>query len=296
MTTNDSLLLSRSKLATFLACRRRFQLRYLEQRPWPEAPLSAADEQRLQRGQQFHQLVQRQFLGLNIEPVWPKPPLSTAAEEQQFLGMNMVPATIEDRTVRDWWLTFVRSSPQLPHGRLLPELTLTTPVGGHLLHGRFDLLVIGEEEGALFAHIFDWKTGRPQEESTLRHDWQTRLYLALLAEGGQALRDEGESRSLSADHIAITYWYTTAADAPHVIRYNQAWHRQNWAELTAIVAEIEAQRAAGGVWPLTEDWTLCRTCAYQALCGRQAAGTAVPIADDEESTAVAGQQLEPHFP
>lgn len=55
---------SRYKLLTFLACRRRFQLRYLVQQPWPDAP--QADEWRLasERGLAFHKLLERHFLGL----------------------------------------------------------------------------------------------------------------------------------------------------------------------------------------------------------------------------------------
>ncbi|HUM72486.1 MAG TPA: PD-(D/E)XK nuclease family protein, partial [Chloroflexota bacterium] len=164
---NETLLLSRGKLTTFLECRRRFQLRYLEEAAWPAAPLAVADEARLGLGQQFHELAQRHFLGLKIES-----------------------AAIQERTLRGWWLTFARFLPHLPHGRTLPELTLTIPIGRHLLHGRFDLLIIGEIDGRAFAHLYDWKTGRQPDETTLRHDWQTRLYLAMLAEGGQALWGE----------------------------------------------------------------------------------------------------------
>ncbi len=258
MSKNLRLLLSRSKLTTFLVCQRRFQLRYLEQRPWPEAPLPETDETRLERGRQFHQLVQRHFLGLKVEP-----------------------AAIADPGLRRWWLTFVQHQPGLPHGRALPELTLTIPIGAHLLHGRFDLLMLGEKEGAPFAHIFDWKTGKPQTDMTLRNDWQTRLYLAMLAEGAQALRADG--RHLLPDHIAITYWYTSEPDMPHTITYSQAWHQQNWAEISALVAHIEARQGQGGIWALTDDWSQCQACAYRVLCERQGAGPALSLAADDES-------------
>ena len=38
-----------------------------------------------------------------------------------------------------------------------------------------------------------------------------------------------------------------------------------------MVAEIDRQLAENE-WPLTDDWTECRHCAYRAICGRQAAG------------------------
>lgn len=274
----ETLLLSRTKLATFLACQRRFQLRYVDKRPWPELPLPEADEERLGRGQQFHQLLHRHFLGLPVES-----------------------ATVADRTVRGWWLTFEKYKPALPTGRVLPELTLTVPIGAHLLHGRFDLLVIGEENGRPLAHIFDWKTGRPQEETDLRHEWQTRLYLALLAEGGQALWDHA---NIAAEQISITYWYVNEPDKPRTIAYNQAWHSRNWAEIQQIVSQIEAQLADGsaagtadGRWPLTDDWSHCQSCQYQAFCGRQAAGSQTgDLADDGEPEILIETGLEPELP
>lgn len=265
------LLLSRTKLATFLTCQRRFQLRYVARRPWPELPLPEADEERLGRGQQFHQLLHRHFLGLPVES-----------------------AAIADRAVRGWWLTFEKYKPALPHGRTLPELTLTVPIGEHLLHGRFDLLVIGKENGRPLAHIFDWKTGRPQEETDLRHEWQTRLYLALLAEGGQALWGEEE---VALEQISITYWYVNEPDKPRTIRYDQAWHSRNWAEIQAIVSQIEAQLAEVTIWSLTEDWAQCRVCTYQALCGRQESGhPATGVSDDDELDITLETVLEPELP
>jgi hypothetical protein len=268
---DETLLLSRNKLATFLVCQRQFQLRYLERLMWPEAPLSAADTERLAQGQQFHRLVQRHFLGLPVEP-----------------------GTITDRTVRQWWLTFVQHQPRLPHGRFLPELTLTIPIGHHLLNGRFDLLLIGEENGAPFAHVFDWKTGKAQDEYTLRHDWQTRLYLAMLAEGGRALWGEDHGRLLQPEHVAITYWYVTNPDQPCTIHYHHTWHEQNWAEMSTLVAQIATQLAQGGIWPLTADWSSCQVCTYQAFCGRQAENAGTP--GDTTTSGIADEEVAERFP
>ncbi|MCP4363383.1 MAG: PD-(D/E)XK nuclease family protein [Chloroflexi bacterium] len=269
----QSLLLSRSKLATFLACRRRFDLRYLRPLPWPKTPLPEKDAERMERGQQFHQLLERHFLGLPVET-----------------------AAIADRQVRVWWRIFQRSQPPIPNGRPLPELTLTIPIGNHLLNGRFDLLVISEEAGRPSAYIFDWKTGKPQEETRLRHDWQTRLYLAMVAEGGQALGDNGRHTPIPPENIHLTYWYVHEPDTPRNIAYSQQGHKQNWTELQAIVTQIDDQLAQGENWPLTEDLTLCRTCAYQAFCGRQEAGQPVTQIDEDAPDETAAPNIEPALP
>lgn len=270
----ETLTLSRQRLQTFLICQRRFQLRYLKQLPWPEAPLSQEAEAAVERGQRFHRLLERHFLGL---------PLASGA--------------IEDAELQRWWTLFEQSGPALPAGRALAELSLTVPIGRHLLTGRFDLLVIGEDKsGQPFAHVFDWKTSRPPEEGQLPQDWQTRLYLALLAEGGHALSPG--NRAPDPDHIAMTYWYVAEPAAPRTIRYNSAWHSQNWEEIEALVARIDAQLVAGD-WPLTGNWDHCRYCAYQAYCGRQAAGQAGRLtesADDSEPDSVVEEWLEPELP
>ncbi len=272
---SQSLLLSQGKLEAFLTCQRRFYLRSLRRLPWPAAPLGDESEDALARGQQFHRVMERHFLGLDIAP-----------EE------------IDDGRVQHWWQVFRTSHLAVPSGQRLPEHRLTVPLGGHLLLGRFDLPVVGERDGRPFAHIFDWKTGRARPENKLRQDWQTRLYLALLAEGGGALWAQGgNGRSLSPDRVSLTYWYAAEPDTPRTIRYTSAWHAQNWADIQAIVAQIDAALAKDD-WPLTDDSAECPHCAYQVYCGRQAAGPSnlplpaeVEASDEEDFLA-----LEPQTP
>jgi hypothetical protein len=264
------LTLSRRQLADFLACQRRFQLRYLEHLPWPAAPTDDHLQQSLLQGQLFHQLLQRYFLGVT--------------PDEDALGSDQL---------RQWWQAFQQHGPALPPGRRLPELTLTVPIGRHLLTGRFDLLVLGENQ----AHIFDWKTeARPRREADLRADLQTRLYLALLAEGSQALVAPGAP--LATEAIAITYWYANDPAQSVTIPYSQAEHEQNWAELRAVVAAIEHRLEHPTIWPLTENLNECGRCAYQVFCDRQVAialAAAIEPAEDEalEET---NWQLEPEIP
>lgn len=272
---DSRLTLSQYKLAAFLACQRRFQLRYLRRLPWPATPLPAYTEQLLQHGQDFHQLLERHFLGLAVTS-----------------------AAIPDSQVRAWWQAFETHSPvkNLPaNARFLPETGLTVPLGNHLLYGRFDLLVIGEDDqNQPFAHIFDWKTGRAADAAELNGRWQTRLYLALLAEGGSAFWPQ--KIDLTPEQISLTYWYVQAPDTPITIRYSPAQHQENWATLQAYAARLD-EAATAGIWPLTEDWQHCRECAYQVFCQRQGAGSAVPELDEaEEPDAPDERLLMPELP
>ena len=263
-----SLTLSRTKFATFLACQRRFELRYLRQLPWPDAPLSEQATLVQSRGQQFHQLLERHFLGLSVE-------------------IN----EIRDGVVRGWWLAFQNGSPlsvlpsSLTSYKLRPELTLTIPIERHLLNGRFDLLINDNEK----AYIFDWKTGKPQPEHRLRLDWQTRLYLAMVAESSEAL-----GANFLPENISITYWYVSEPDVPRTIAYDARWHEENWTELKQLVRQIEIQLDEKS-WPLTSDLNECRFCAYQAYCGRQEAGIAEATLE-EDAEELESWQLEPNIP
>jgi hypothetical protein len=170
---------------------------------------------------------------------------------------------IEGDTIGRWWQTFKQQGPTLPKGdgRLFPELSLTVPIGRHLLTGRFDLLVLGD--GA--AHLYDWKTdSRPRSKADLTDDLQTRLYLALAVEGSPALE-----RPISPDHLSLTYWYANDPAAAVTFQYSEAWHRENWDGLLATVEAIEGQLQTETILPLTDDLSKCVHCAYQIYCGRQ---------------------------
>jgi hypothetical protein len=274
-TMSETLLLSRPKLAAFLSCPRRFQLRSLAHLPWPNVPEDVRAAETMTRGQQFHLLMERHFLGLEISPT-----------------------SIGNTAVSNWYQAFKNSNLSIPNGRFLPEHRLTVPVGNHLLLGRFDLLVVGEEDGNPFAHIYDWKTGKARHESVLREDWQTRLYLALLAEGEGALWPNdhlGNGISLQPEHITMTYWYATEPDAPRIIQYSQAEHARNWAEIQTIVAQLD-EHLAQDHWPLTDDWAQCRQCAYQVYCGRQEAGSDQTQLSEEEVVDEPDWLLEPNLP
>jgi CRISPR/Cas system-associated exonuclease Cas4 (RecB family) len=269
----EPLLLDQIALATFETCPRRFQLRDLEHLPWPSSPLDPKQSLAVERGQHFHRLVERYFLGLPVD-----------AE------------AVDDDVVRDWWQRFTRSNLKIPARRRWPEHRLTIPARNSYLNGRFDLLVLGEEDGKPYARIYDWKTSRPRSTADLQSAWQTRLYLALAAESGRALFPEG--RLLSPDRISMTYWYPAEADQPRVITYSKAEHQKNWSSIQELVAAIEAHDTRE-VWPLTDDWSHCRHCMYQAYCGRQEAGRVQAQSDSEEDESTlleTAELLEPQTP
>ena len=219
------------------ACPRRFYLRYLARVPWPEAPLGATQEEAYDRGHRFHRRVERHFLGL-------------VADEEE-----------NDPVLRVWWDTFRRQGPPLPPGRRFVETGLTVPIGNHFLTGRFDLLIVGaDESGQPAAHVFDWKTGDPRPLDRLRAAWQTRVYLAVLAQGGAALAPE-MAEAFAPDRLSFTYWYAAHhADgrARHGHRHAVAQsHGDQDAAATGLPAhQLRRQRPGSPARPLHRpgDW------------------------------------------
>ena len=256
----ERLTLTQAHLYTFQTCPRRFYLRYLARVPWPEAPLGAEQELAYDRGRRLHRWIERHFLGL---PATDADPI--------------------DPVLRVWWDTFRQQAPPLPAGRRFVEAGLTVPIGNHFLTGRFDLLVVSEDgAGPPAAHVFDWKTGDPRPLDRLRAAWQTRVYLAVLAQGGAALASD-LAPAFAPDRLSFTYWYAADPDRPRVIHYDAAAHHRNWADLEALVSRIDGLLGSGeDAWQLTDDLSACRHCAYQALTGRLAAGEAQSEPADEE--------------
>lgn len=234
----EPLTLTRHHLTTFLACRRQFQLRFKEAYPWPVRPQDAAQQRALMRGQRFHEMLHRHFLGLPVA------------------------APGGDPLLDEWWQRFIEAGPPPPPGLRLPELSVTVPLGNHLLAGRLDLLILNGDE----AHIFDWKTARLPGEAALRATWQTWLYPALVVAAGPALHPQGAP--IAPENVSLSYWSVATPGEPVHLPYSAAAHEQTWSQLVALAGEIDAMSRLPGDWPLTEELSICSACRYRVLCGR----------------------------
>jgi len=255
--------LSQSKIDSWTTCERQFQLRYVERSEWPAAPYSAESIAAMGLGEAFHMLVAQRIL----------------------LGPLFVAPSGMEPLLQKWWDDFLQQGllqrfdqQSISKGRV--ETSLAVQINEHIkLIGRVDLLWIGK--GSI--ELFDWKTGRSRTKLDLEHDWQTRIYMALLYQLRHVLFD-GE---ITAEQISMTYWYVREPKQSVKMSFDEAWHQQNWADLVTLAEQIENRLNDDGrtLWPLTPDHKACGRCLFNALCGRELAQPQVAAAweqDEEE--------------
>lgn len=248
---------TQTRLQDFLDCKRRFQLRYLLEQPWPAHVVEPpqAFEEHLEQGRLFHRLVHQYFLGLpadSLAKIASRPPL--------------------DR----WWQDFLTFGVEGIPLESVPEVTIVTTLDGFRLMGKFDLITPASS-GEI--SIIDWKTSKYiPSMSELRSRMQSRLYPFLLSKEGFERVGVPE---ITPDQISMRYWYTEEPESPLQFRYSQSQFEADKEFLSSLVHEIVSLQ--GDEFPRTNNIEMCRFCVYRSLCDRGAgAGTIGTLEDDLE--------------
>ncbi|MSP12203.1 MAG: PD-(D/E)XK nuclease family protein [Chloroflexi bacterium] len=231
---------SRFNLEDYTVCPSQFRLRHLDQVIWPalRTARTAEYDERMARGRFFHTLIQQHTLGLDVTE------LVGGADEQ----------------IQGWWQAFISQGPAIPAGRVFTEIELTAPLLRWSIVARFDR-VIAQPDGRIL--IIDWKAeDRLPKRAWVEHNFQTRVYLYVMAEAGHQLA----GRPITPDSIEMLYWWANYPQQSIHLPYNQAWHSANRSNLEASVAQIAAEPEDG--FPLTDDLRVCALCEYRSLHGR----------------------------
>lgn len=260
MTLPTDFRFSQSNLQDYMDCPRRFELRYIQRLSWPAIEIEPAleNERFLRRGTVFHRLVHQHLVGI------PAQILAPYAAEPELAA---------------WWEAYLQAFPQLVQDciRKIPEISLTTALGGQNLVAKFDLLC-ELSDGSL--RILDWKTSRfPPHRRSLADRMQTQVYPFVLVRAGERLL----GRPIQPAQVQMVYWYTSQPGQPVVFSYDQAQHDRAEQLLESVCRRIAEQPA--GEFPLTQDEARCRLCTYRSLCRRgvQAGEMEEMIADSELS-------------
>ncbi|MGF1482148.1 MAG: PD-(D/E)XK nuclease family protein [Cyanophyceae cyanobacterium] len=223
--------LSQGQLNLLEKCPPLFQQVYLEQL---RSPTNPQQQDKLAWGKQFHLLMQQWELGLPIEAL-----------------------LHEDEQLEHSFTALVQAAPeiwQLPSGAWREaEHCRTLSFQGYLLTTIYDLLIAGPSQ----AQIIDWKTHlQPQNRAKLAQDWQTRLYLYVLAETSDYLPEQ----------ISMTYWFVKLPTQPQrlTFTYSSGQHEATRQDLATLVAQLEQylknHLQVGLPFPHTAD---CENCPYR---------------------------------
>ena len=245
--------LSQSSLQDYVDCARRFQLRYIERLSYPavESEPALENEKHLQEGEYFHRLVQQYLVGIPAEQVGK---LANTPNLQR------------------WWENFLNDEDLRglapPHsasgmlredlGGLLPEATLSAPLGNYRLVAKYDLIAIANDK----ATIYDWKTYRRRpRDQWLSARTQTRFYRALLVHAGAHLNN---GQPFQPEQVEMVYWFSDFPDDPARFPYTSAQYKRDWDTLVKLADEIHD----ASTYPLTDDRAKCSYCPYRSYCDR----------------------------
>jgi hypothetical protein len=232
--------LSQGQLNLLETCPRKFQHIYLEQLGTPVSP---EQQERLAWGSRFHLLMQQRELGLPVE--------SLVEEDAQL--QHWVTALVD--AASDVLIPNPQSFREAEHCR-------TLNFQGYLLTVIYDLIIEDETN----AQILDWKTyPLPQKKTWLTKDWQTRLYLFVLAETSDYLPEQ----------ISMSYWFVKSKPQPKSINfiYNNTQHKKTRNELSSLLTKLDGwlddYLNKGISFPqISEEKGRCRECNFAIRCQR----------------------------
>ncbi|MBE9033179.1 PD-(D/E)XK nuclease family protein [filamentous cyanobacterium LEGE 11480] len=239
--------LSQSNLKLLSACPRKFQHLYLDQYA---VPVGLEQVERMAEGSQFHLLMQQHSLGLPIN------------------------ALLEgDPQLKTWFETFQQQRSQIlrleENEQILwqqSEHLRTISHQGHVLTVVYDWVMLGATQG----QIIDWKTyPKPLKAKRLEQDWQTRLYLYVLA----------KTTTVVPEQLVMTYWFfqsrpdDNAAAQSIRVRYSTQQYEQTQAELDTLLTQLSQWLSAynDGQAELPQvdiEKGQCENCAFALRCGR----------------------------
>ena len=199
----DLIRLSQGHLNLLSKCPPKFQQVYIDSGslPVPEQQSS------MEWGSRFHLLMQQRELALPIEPL-----LATETELDSALK------------------ALIQAAPELaPDASLWREAEhcRTLNIDNFLFTVIYDLLIASGDR----ATILDWKTYRqPIGIRKLRHNWQTRLYLYVLA----------ETSEYKPEQLKMTYWFVKSGKPKSItIPYTQEQHQQTKQELIMLLKDLK---------------------------------------------------------
>jgi hypothetical protein len=252
--------LTQGHLKLLELCPRRFQYTYLAQLVVPTNP---AMLERQQWGTRFHLVMQQRELGLAIAPLLAQDPaLESAVQALLTTAPDLFSPSSEPATA----LSPGNESAIQPFRQSEHRRSLTFNDYG--LTVIYDLLIMTPTQ----AQIVDWKTYlHPPGQPQLAKDWQTRLYLYVLA----------ETTDLAPEQLSMSYWFVQpklfsqsdeqppAQPSQISLTYSVAQHRRTERDLHRLTDKLTALLSKLQDFPkVGEAEGHCLHCPFAVRCQR----------------------------
>lgn len=233
--------ISQRHLKILEACPRQFEHTYFDRLT---LPINPTQQVKTQLGSDFHLLMHQRELGLPIEPILARSP-----------------------QLNTWVQAMLQTAPDLfaadPQAWRESEHVRTLALGNYLFTAIYDLVILHPDR----IDIIDWKTyPLPKYKKDLDLEWQTRLYLYMLAETSDYVPKQ----------IAFTYWFIQSTPQPKSIKisYTLKQHRQTETDLLELLAKLtdwlDRYQHLGEPFPqVAASSSLCDRCNFAARCGRK---------------------------
>jgi hypothetical protein len=187
--------------------------------------------------------------------------------QQKELGMDVADVAASDVNLAKWLLAFDTNPPNVIAGDRLSEHRRTCELSvreyDYVLSAIYDLLIVGSDRNSNtyltpLAQIIDWKTHqRPLSFAKLQANWQTRLYLYILA----------RTTDLAPEQLSMTYWFANTATAV-TINYDRSQYRQTEQDLYATLHQISQAQLEERFDQLPLGSAECTRCDFAHRCHR----------------------------
>jgi hypothetical protein len=241
-TSTPILRLSQGHLNLLAACPRKFQHSYLEQL---NTPLDPKHEEYQILGSRFHLLMQQREMDLPINKLLQADPqLQNWMTDFSKIAPEIFITNIHNQTFRE------------------SEHYRTLQIGNYLLTVIYDLLIADQNQ----SQILDWKTyPQPPNRATLAENWQTKLYLYVMAETSNYL----------LENISLTYWFVQSKEQTKHIKfcYNEKEHQKTAQELNQLLNNltqwVKDYQNNISLPQIAKSQKICESCQYAMRCQRQ---------------------------
>lgn len=227
--------INQAQISDYARCERLYYLKHVEHRQWPYIPIANPFAE---KGNAFHELVQRHILGIPDE-----------------ILLN----SVADNNTKKLFEIFLAADPLRGYDIVIPECNITAVIDSVLIECKYDVLAAKDDR----ITIFDWKTTKKSvKASDCRKTPQTRLYCLLAETAAEKFTESGSE--IFPSGVQMIYWFPEHPDKPVILPYNEELHEQDLAWLKMTKFSLSSSDKTD--YPKQDNMEKCADCLYCTYC------------------------------